>query len=223
MLAEKLITLRERLIEMSSLVEAMIEKSVKGLETKNNDLLLEVMEKHEPLVNDLEIELDEQCINLIALYEPKAKDARQILIISKMVGELERIGDHAVNIAQAAQFLIVRPDVKPLVDIPKMAVLTREMLRNSINAFIREDIDLARSILLKDDEVDLLRDYVMRDLIAYMSADPSTTERGVELIRVAANLERAADLSTNICEAVIYMVEGRVVKHHYEDRHPQKA
>lgn len=222
MLAEKLITLRERLIEMSSLVEAMIEKSVRGLETKNNEMLLEVMEKHEPLVNNLEIELDEQCINLIALYQPKAKDARQILIISKMIGELERIGDHAVNIAQAAQFLIVRPDVKPLVDIPKMAALTKEMLQNSINAFIREDIDLAQSILLKDDEVDRLRDYVMRDLIAYMSADPSTIERGVELIRVAANLERAADLSTNICEAVIYMVQGRVVKHHYEERHPNK-
>ncbi len=222
MLAEKLITLRERLIEMSSLVEAMIEKSVRGLETKNNEMLLEVMEKHEPLVNNLEIELDEQCINLIALYQPKAKDARQILIVSKMIGELERIGDHAVNIAQAAQFLIARPEVKPLVDIPRMALLAIEMLRNSINAFIQENIDLAQSILLKDDEVDRLRDYVMRDLIAYMSADPSTIERGVELIRVAANLERAADLSTNICEAVIYMVQGRVVKHHYEERHPNK-
>jgi len=214
MLKEELHTLKERLMESASLVEGMIDKSIKGLSGRVRDLLLEVMEKDEVRENELELEIEEICIELLARYQPQAKDLRSILMILKMNNDLERMGDEAVNIAESSLYLIERPPVKPLIDIPRMAQEAMRMLRDSLLSFVREDTALASSVCKRDDVVDGLRDQILRELITYMASDPSTIERSLHLLRISRSLERIADLSTNICEDVIYMVEGKVIKHH---------
>jgi len=214
MLKEELHTLKERLMESASLVEGMIDKSIKGLSGRVRDLLLEVMEKDEVRENELELEIEEICIELLARYQPQAKDLRSILMILKMNNDLERMGDEAVNIAESSLYLIERPPVKPLIDIPRMAQEAMRMLRDSLLSFVREDTALASSVCKRDDVVDGLRDQILRELITYMASDPSTIERSLHLLRISRSLERIADLSTNICEDVIYIVEGKVIKHH---------
>lgn len=217
MLVDKIIELKRSLMESSSLVENMVDKAIKGLLEKDMALLAEVIEQDEPKANTAEINLDEMCTTLIAQFEPKAKDLRTILMVSRMNNDLERMGDHAVNISHAAQFLIERPPVKPLLDIPRMAQVTVQMLKDAVNAFIDENPGLAKAVCERDQVVDDLRNQVLRELITYMTADPTTIERSMALIRVASNLERVADLSTNMCEDIIFMVAGRVIKHHKEE------
>lgn len=212
MLPEKILHLKERLIEMASLAEAMIDKSIKGLIDKNSGVLKEIIEQNEPRANALEIEIYEICTNLIALYQPKAKDLRLILTILKINNDLERIADHAENIAHHSFYLIERPKVKPLIDIPRMAEEAATMLKNSITAFINEDTKLAREVIVRDDTVDALNNQILRELITYMASDPSTIERAIHLIKISKHLERAADLSTNISEEVIFMVDGQIVR-----------
>jgi len=216
MLQEKLNGLKQKIVEYSSLVEGMIEKSIKGLLNKEKELLLEVIEKDEPKANDFEIELDEFCTTLIAQYEPKAKDLRTILMILKMNNDLERVGDLSVNICESSLFLIERPFVKPLIDIPRMAQESIGMLKNSIDAFVGEDAKLAKNVCERDNIVDGLREQIIRELFTFMISDTSTIERSLQLIKVSHNLERIADLSTNISEDVIFMVEGKIIKHHKE-------
>ena len=217
MLHDHLIKLKQSLVEYSFLVEEMVEKSIKGLLEKEKGLLLGVMEKDETKANDLEIEIDEICATLIAQYEPKAKDLRTILMILKMNNDLERVGDLSVNICESALFLIERPMVKPLIDIPRMTQASLGMLKDSIDAFIREDSKLARNVCERDNIVDGLRDQIIRELVTFMISDSSTIERSLHLIRISHNLERIADLSTNISEDVIFIVEGKVIKHHKMD------
>jgi phosphate transport system protein len=138
-------------------------------------------------------------------------------MIMKMGNDLERMGDHAVNIAESALYLIDRPAVKPLIDIPRMSELTIGMLKDSISAFINEDASLAKSVCERDGLVDSLRDQVLRELVTFMLSDSKTIERSLHLTRISGNLERVADLSTNICEDVIFMVKGQVIKHHRAD------
>jgi phosphate transport system protein len=138
-------------------------------------------------------------------------------MIMKMGNDLERMGDHAVNIAQSGTYLIERPPVKPYIDVPRMADLTVSMLKDSIIAFIDEDAGLAAAVCERDNQVDALRDQLFRELVTYMVSDSSTIERALHLTRVAGNLERVADLSTNICEDVIFMVKGEVIKHHFAE------
>jgi len=214
MLREELHSLQERLLESATLVESMIEKSIRGLSGRDRDLLLQVMEEDETRENEIEVEIEESCIKLLARYQPQARDLRGILMILKMNNDLERMGDEAVNIAESSLFLIERPPVKPLIDIPRMAQEAMGMLRDSLSSFIREDTALASSVCQRDDVVDGLRDQILRELITYMASDPSTIERSLHLLRISRSLERIADLSTNICEDVIYMVEGKVIKHH---------
>lgn len=216
MLKNRILELKEKLMEMASLVETMLENSKRGLVEKKRELLLEIIEKKEPVVNSLEIEIDEFCTELIALYQPKASDLRIILTVLKINNDLERIGDHAENISQSALFLIERPQIKPLIDIPRMADETIQMIKDSITAFLQKDTALASSVLVRDDIVDNLRDQIIRELITYMASDPTTIERALELIRIAHNLERAADLATNLSEDVIFMVEGKIVKHGFD-------
>jgi phosphate transport system protein len=215
MFDDKLPSLRKGLIEYATHVEAMIDKSIQGLQERKGDILRTVIEKDEPKANDTEIYLDELCTTTIAQYEPKAKDLRTVLMILKMNNDLERVADHAVNISQSGLFLVERPAVKPLEDIPKMAEITVSMLKDSITAFINEDAALAWSVCERDAIVDRLEDQVLRDLISFMSTDRTTIERSIQLLTVSRNLERIADLSTNICEDVIFMVEGKVIKHHF--------
>ncbi len=217
MIEGKLDELKKKLVEEAGLAEDMVKKSIEGLVEKRKEILEKVIREYEPKMNELEIELDEFCTNLIALYQPEAGNLRTILMILKINNDLERIGDLAVNISESALFLIERPLVKPLIDIPRMAEETISMLKNAVDSFINKDANLAKSVCEKDAVVDNLRDQILRELITYMSSDPSTIERSIHLIRISRCLERIADLSTNICEDVIFMVEGKVIKHHKDE------
>ncbi|MGR3218253.1 MAG: phosphate signaling complex protein PhoU, partial [Candidatus Anammoxibacter sp.] len=192
---EALTTLKQRLTEYATLIENMIEKSVNGLVKKNNDLFVEVIEEDEPKANHTEIELDQLCTGLIARFQPQASDLRMILMGLKMNSDLERMGDAAVNICESGIFLIERPSVNVLTDISKIAhESTKEMLRNSIKAFVNKDVKLAKTVCERDDIVDELKDKIIRKLIKIMSSDASTIERAFHLIRITQNLERIADL-----------------------------
>ncbi len=211
---ERLNKLREEIIKYASLVEIMIERSIKGLQLKDEKLLDDVIHDLENKANEYEIEIDESSIALIVQFQPKAKDLRTIMMILRMNNDLERMADHAVNVAQAGKFLILRPQVKPLIDIPRLMDQVKSMLKRSIDSFVKEDAELAKSVCEEDDIVDGLREQIVRELITFMTSDPSTIERAIRLISIANNLERVADLSTNICEDVIFMVQGKVIKHH---------
>lgn len=214
MLKERVDALKRKLMESASLVEGMVEKSIRGLTQKDEGLVLTVIEQDEPRENQLEIEIDEACINLTACYQPHAKDLRTIIMVLKMNNDFERMGDEAVNICESASFLIKEPEVKPLIDIPRMADEAAKMIRDSLDSFINENVKLAQSVCERDDIVDGLRDQVLRELVTFMASNPKTIERSIHLIRISRSLERISDLSTNICEDVIYMVEGRTIKHH---------
>lgn len=219
MLKAKLDELKRKLTESASLVESMIDKSIKGLTQKDEKLLLEVIEQDEPQENDLEIDIDEACIHVVACYQPQAKGLRTIMMVLKMNNDFERMADEAVNISEGALFLIKRPEVKPLIDIPRIAEEAITMMRDSLSSFMNEDTGLAHSVCERDDLVDGLRDQILRELITFMASDPETIERSIHLIRISRSLERIADLSTNICEDVIYMAEGKTIKHQrWEER-----
>jgi len=218
---EKITDLKRELVGFATLVEHMIEKSTAGLVKRDKAQLVSVERVDEPQANALNIRMDELCTSLIAQYQPRAKDLRVILMILKMNDVLERMGDHAVNIAQSSLFLLENPLVKPLIDIPEMAAHAAQMVRDSITAFINEDGPLAKSVCERDNIVDRLRDRTYGELIEVMSANPSAIEKSLNLLRISRNLERIADLSTNICEDVIFIIEGKIIKHHkmdYEDQ-----
>lgn len=214
MLEQKIIDLKEKLFTQVALVEGMVGKSIKSLMDKDKDIAWEVIERDEPKVNLLEIEIEDMAINLMALYQPEASNLRTIIMILKMNNDLERIGDHAVNIAEHALYLIPRPQVKPLIDVPRMADMAAGMLRDSLDSFVRGDPELAVEVCKRDQEVDSLRDQIIRELITYVMGDPLTMDRALRLILIARNLERIADLATNIAEDVVFMVEGEIIKHH---------
>ena len=213
MLSERITNTKKKLIEYAGLVEKMIDKSLDGLLEKEREPLVEVIEKDEVRANKFELEIDELCISCIAQFQPKAKDLRTILMVLKINNDLERIADHAVNIAESALFLIERPSIKPLIDIPRMAQIAVNMLEDSITAFINENSELAYEVVIRDSGVDALRDQILRELVTFMSSEPTTIERAFQLIRISTNLERISDLSTNICEDIIFMVLGKVIKH----------
>ncbi|MGA2090349.1 MAG: phosphate signaling complex protein PhoU [Endomicrobiales bacterium] len=221
MLDEKLIGLKKELIDFAGVVESMVVKCLRGLMGNTPALFDEVIISDEPRANTYEVSIDEMCTNLIAQYQPRAKNLRLTLMVYKMSNDLERMADHAVNIAESARFLSERPPVKPLIDLPRMGELTVKMLSDSINAFVNEDAELARSVCTRDNEVDDLKRVILADLTSIMKKDPSTIERALQLIRITGNLERIADLSTNICEEVLFYSEGRVIKHHLDDETPQ--
>jgi phosphate transport system protein len=217
MLEEKIRELKKELIEFATLVETMIMKSVKGLLKKEKTLLQEVIEELEPNANTLEIKIEELCVSIIAQYQPRARELRTVLMIFKMASDIERMGDHAVNIADSGLFLITKQPVKPLIDIPRMADETIRSVVDAIKAFINEDAALSKNVCERDDTIDGLQTQIFRELTTFMTSDPATVERALYLIRISNNLERIADLATNISEDVIFMVEGKVIKHHQED------
>ncbi|MCX5781703.1 MAG: phosphate signaling complex protein PhoU [Elusimicrobia bacterium] len=218
MIEEKVIQLKKHIVEYAGLVEGMVRKSMKGLIEKNKLLLLEVMDKDEPKANNYELEMDEMCTNIIAQFQPKAKNLRLILMASKMSTDLERMGDHAVNIVQSALYLVDYPNVKPLVDLPKMGEITIGMLSDSINSFVNEDGKLAKAVCERDSLVDDLKGSISKELTTIMTEDSKTIDRSLNILRIVGNLERIADLSTNIGEDVLFLAEGRVIKHHKEEK-----
>ena len=172
----------------------------------------------EDAINEMQIEIDERVQRLLALNQPMAADLRLLLAVSRINGDLERIGDQAVNIAQSAMRILRHPQVKPYVDLPRMSELAEAMVRDSLNALVRGDQDLAQSVLRRDDQVDRLRDQLFRELLTYMMEDSAQVFAAFELILVAKNLERIGDHATNIAEDVIYFVAGRDVRHPALDR-----
>ncbi len=217
MIEQEINKLKENIISYASFAAKMIEESITGLLEKDENILKKIITESETKANSLEIELDETCIEIIAKYEPKAKNLRTVLMIMKINNDLERIGDEAVNVAESALFLIKRPAVKKLIDIPRMADISMGMLKDSITSFINNDAVLAREICARDNLVDDLRDQVARELITYMISDSATIERALQLMRIARSLERVADLSTNFCEDVVFMAEGKIIKHHHDE------
>ncbi|MBN2225557.1 MAG: phosphate signaling complex protein PhoU [Deltaproteobacteria bacterium] len=217
MLEERIVHLKRDIVSFASLVEKMIESSVDGLVKKNRSILKEVVDVMEPRANNCEIDIDEQCITLIARFQPKARELRTILMIMQINKDIERMGDHAVNIAESALFLIERPQVKPLIDTPRMAQISINMLKDSITSFVDENPALAQSVFERDNDVDNLGEQILRELITFMTSDPTTIERSLHILRIARELERIADLSTNMCEDTIFIVQGRVIKHHKEN------
>jgi phosphate transport system protein len=202
---------------MAGRVEESIALSIKALKDRAEGLAQDVLEREE-IINNLEIEIDESCLKLLALRQPMAGDLRFITSAMKISAELERMGDLAVNIAERSLELIKHPQLKPLIDIPRMAVMAQAMVRDSLNAFINRDEKLARSVCERDDKVDCLNDQILRELLTYMMEDPETINRAVDLILVGRHLERIADHATNIGEDVIYMVKGKTIKHHIEEK-----
>jgi phosphate transport system protein len=217
MIEQEIQRLKERITAYAAFTSRMIEESITGLIDRDETILNKVIKEDEERANHIEIEIEEMCIEVIARYEPKAKNLRTVLMIMKINNDLERIGDEAVNIAQSSIYLIKKPEIKKLIDIPRMAELSAKMLKDSIDAFVTENSSLAREICTRDDIVDNLRDQVVRELVTYMIADPSTIERALQLMRIARSLERVADLSTNFCEDVVFIVEGKNIKHHAEE------
>jgi phosphate transport system protein len=214
---DELDELQKKLLEMAGLVESAIHSSVLSLVNRDEEQAKEVLWK-EAQINQKDIEIDELATRLLALYQPMARDMRFLTAAIKINGDLERMGDLAVNITQRSLSLIGEQQVKPLVDIPKMATLAEAMVRNSLDALVKRDADLARSVLLADDEVDQLRDAVYQELLTFMQAQSTTVPRAVDLMFVAHDLERIADHATNIAEDVLFLVKGIDVRHHAEVR-----
>jgi phosphate transport system protein len=181
-------------------------------------ILAEEVIKSDDKVNTMEIEIDNQCLKILALYQPEAVDLRTVTMIMKINGDLERIGDHAVNICQKVIYLADKPPVKPLIDIPRMAEKSIQMLRESLNSFVNKDAELAVEVCKMDDEVDSLETQITRELLTYMISDPTTIDPALQLILIARDLERVADLATNIAEDTYYIASGKTIKHHAMER-----
>jgi phosphate transport system protein len=207
--------LRKKLLEMSGLVESSIYRSVLALVEKDEDQIRQVMD-NEVRINQMQIEIDGLATGLLALQQPMATDLRFITASIKINSDLERMGDHAVNIAERARSLMHEPTIKPLIDLPQMANIVQSMLRESLDAFVKRDASMARSVLKSDDAVDQMRDTVYDELVQYMEAEPSSIRECIHLMFVARNLERIADHATNIAEDVVFLVEGSDVRHHAE-------
>jgi phosphate transport system protein len=177
-----------------------------------------VLVEDEP-INRLHIEVDNRCFTLLALYQPMAADLRTIVAAVKINTDLERVGDLAVNIAEAARRYCSHPPVKKLIDIPRMATIAQTMLRDALDAFVRRDVALAQQVLNEDDRLDSLKTQIFRELLTYMLQDPTTIEPALDLILVSRHLERIGDHATNIAEDVIFIVSARDVRHHASDSH----
>ena len=211
--------LKERLLWMGSLAERSVHQAVHSVLEADEKLAHAVLSE-ENVINELQIEIDDRVVQLLALQQLMAADLRFVLAIARINNDLERIADQAVNIAQSAQRILRHPRVKPYVDLPRMGELAEKMMRDSLDSLVRRDVELARSVLSRDDQVDQLRDQIFRELLTYMMGDSSVVYPAFELILVAKNLERIADHATNVAEDVIYMVAGSDVRHSTVERRP---
>lgn len=211
--------LKAKLLEMSALVETAVYRSVQGVVDKNEDLAQQVL-KNEARINQLEIEIDDMAIGLLALQAPLAADLRLVTAAIKINNDLERMGDLSVSIAQSALALIKEPVIRPLIDIPHIAALAQGMVRKALDSFVSRDAELARSVLASDDAVDNLRTASYHELTSFMENNSSQIPQALRLLSVVRNLERIADHATNIAEDVLFLVKGIDVRHHNEARAP---
>jgi phosphate transport system protein len=205
--------LKHRLLMMGGLAEERVRHAVKGLVERDANELATVITGDDE-INKFHLEVDDRCFKLLALQQPMAGDLRSIVAAVKINSDLERVGDLAVNIAEAGQRCLAHPPVKRLVDIPHMAAHAQSMLRDALDAFVSGDVGVAQRVLDRDDLLDDLKNQVFRELLTYMIADPKTVEPGIDLILIARHLERVGDHATNIAEDVIFIVNARDVRHH---------
>jgi phosphate transport system protein len=213
MFEEKILRLKRGITEYADFVEKMLEKSLSGLMERNERILHEVIDKDEAFANMREIEFDEICVDYIARYQPVAKNLRMIISAIKINNDLERMADHAVNISQNALFIVDKPFMAQLPDVLKMGELAASMFKDCVGAFVNEDMSVWKTLLEKENEADALKFSVTDGLGAYIEKNPKSVSVALKMINIAANLERIADLTTNICEDAIYLSEGGVVKH----------
>ena len=216
---EDLEQLKTRLLKMGGLAEEQVRLAVKALTERDRELVALALNGDEP-INRLHIEIDGRCFTLLALHQPMAVDLRAIVAAVKINTDLERVGDLAINIAEAARRYAQHAPVKKLIDIPRMANIAQNMLRDSLDAFVRRDTELAQRVLNEDDKLDDLKTQIFRELLTYMLQDPSTIEGALDLILISRHLERIGDHATNIAEDVIFMVSARDVRHHASEGQP---
>jgi phosphate transport system protein len=209
---EELEALKQTLLAMGGLVEDQIRRVMRALVERDDALAEEVIERDRQ-VNTYDVEVDEQCVELLALHQPTAGDLRFITTTMKIVTDLERIGDQAVNIAQRVIELNREPQLKPYIDLPRMAERAQAMVKDSLDAFVARDTELARQVCAADAEVDGLKEQIFRELLTFMMEDTRTIPRAIRLILISRFLERVADHATNIAEMVVYLVEGKMVRH----------
>lgn len=214
---EELEQLKTKLLEMGSLVESSIQRSILAVTQKDRSAAAEVF-RNEARINAIELEIDDFAVKLLALQQPMAADLRLIIAALKINTDLERMGDLAENIAHRALALMEGAQIKPMIDIPHIAGLVQSMVRKSLDAFVTRDADLARSVLASDDAVDSLRTACYHELVSYMEQEPRNIHEGLALLSITRNLERIADHSTNIAEDVLFLVKGVDVRHHAEAR-----
>ena len=218
---DELEILQQRLLSMGGLAEDRMGDSVKAVTQRDPALVERILAGDEP-INALHIEIDDRCFKLLALHQPMAADLRAIVAAVKINTDLERVGDLAVNIAEAAKRYLQHPPVKPLIDIPRMGDIAQRMLRDALDAFVRRDTKLAEAVLAADDTLDALKTQIFRELLTFMLSEPSTIEPALDLILISRHLERIGDHATNIAEDVIFMVSARDVRHHIAD-HPSQS
>ena len=209
---EELEVLKQTLLAMGGLVEDQIRHVMQALVDRDDALATEVIERDRQ-VNAYDVEVDAQCVELLALHQPAAGDLRFITTAMKIVTDLERIGDQAVNIGQRVIELNREPQLKPYIDLPRMAARAQAMVKESLDAFVARDTELARRVRAEDDEVDALKEQIFRELLTFMMEDPRCIPRAIRLILISRCMERVADHATNIAEMVIYLVEGKMVRH----------
>lgn len=209
---KELTDLKGTVLKLGSMVEKAISDSIKSLVERNLKFAADVIDK-DTQVNALDVEIDEECIRLIALRQPRAGDLRLITTAMKITTDLERIGDLAVDISERALELNEEPQMKPYIDIPRMAEIAQVMVRDALDAFVKRDSALARDVLVRDDLVDNLNWQVFNELLFFMTQDPKTVSRAVKITYVSKYIERIADHATNIAEMVIYLVEGKIIRH----------
>ncbi len=219
---EELLQLKGRVLKMGAMVESVIKDSVRALVERDNAIAREVIDR-DHRINSLDVEIDEECIRLIALRQPRARDLRFITTAMKITTDLERMGDLAVNIAERALELNEEPLLKPYIDIPRMSQLAQGMTRDALDAFVKGDRKLAMDVIMRDDEVDDLKHEVLRELLFFMVQDPATASRAMKISFVAQYLERIGDHATNLAEMVIYLVAGKIIRHMAVPEEPKET
>jgi len=213
---DELDRVKARLLEMGGLAEERVRLAVRSLVDRDRALVERVL-SGDGAINQLHIEIDDRCFKLLALHQPMAVDLRAIVSATKINSDLERVGDLAVNIAEAVRRYLQHAPVKELIDIPRMAEISQAMLRDSLDSYVRRDTALAQTVLDRDDELDALKTTVFRDLLDHMLVDAATIEPSLDLILISRHLERIGDHATNVAEDVIFMVSARDVRHHADE------
>ena len=210
--SEEIENLKQRLLAMGGLAEERLRAAVRALADRDRDALADII-AGDSRIDNLQVEIDARCVTLLALHQPVAVDLRTVVSVLKISADLERVGDLAVNIGEAAQRYLLHPPVKPLIDLPRMGALAITMLHEALEAFVSKDVSLAQGVLRQDDWLDALDNQIFRVVLTYMLGEPRTVEPGIELILMARHLERVGDHATNIAEDVIFIVEARDVRH----------